>query len=99
MSEFNAAVDRVILKLRNGWVRGTFALDENNESITCVSPKACKFCLSGAIISLRDAVMERKIRDALSAKGINSLPFYNDSQETVEPIIQVLESIKVKLCT
>lgn len=98
MSEFNAAVDRVIGKLRQGWVKETYALDEHDESVICISPKACKFCLSGAIISLRNPVMEQKIRTALTAIGIQSLPIFNDAQDIVDPIIQALESIKVQTC-
>lgn len=78
-----------IIKIRDlliaGFCKGTMARDADNNSVSVSSPRACKFCLVGAVIRV-DTTMEHYIKLKLRAKtNYDYLTVFNDmtSQDTV----------------
>jgi hypothetical protein len=50
------------------WVKGSWALDKNGNSVATTSDKACKFCLSGAIQNIYGKTSSEaaiKVRDTI----------------------------------
>lgn len=46
----NEVIDEAIRLLRKGWTKGCYAEDEEGNTVTIGSPKACRFCAIGATI-------------------------------------------------
>lgn len=85
------------VKLANGWTQGVAARNANGVEVLSVDPKACSYCLMGALWSLgkvrRKSAVEIELIQTLRDAGIKAmLPTYNDAPgRTKEEILALVD--------
>lgn len=84
-----------VLSDESKWIKGDFAVDENNEPVPRTSDKACKFCLLGSIMNCYLDIEEQlevthAVLDEIQNKtgGPMSIPHFNDHPRTTFKDIQ-----------
>lgn len=78
------------------WTQGVSALDSDNYEVTPNNPKACKWCLLGALIRCLDGTEFSKAVNAVRAKLVErgyiaTLWVYNDNHTHAEVVALLVE--------
>ncbi len=92
----------VVLDNEEAWTKGKFARDEDGETCSPISPKACKFCLLGAMRKAANNDSGLVISTMKLVEFVNDIPViaqWNDEPdrkfvEVVGVINKTIESIK-----
>ena len=83
-----------LLSDESKWIKGRFAVDSDGNMVSTNDPSACRFCLEGAIYrccrgpGLGQILNRVDIRTR--AKGYNSIPAFNDDENTTFEDIKTL---------
>jgi hypothetical protein len=86
--------------LRLGWCKSALARDKNNQYVSSYSKEACSWCLSGAITRAYMVLelpwgVSRVLSDKLTEKAkTNWLAHWNDAQESVDDVINLLDLVE-----
>ncbi len=84
---------RVIKLLNIGWTKGTYAKDANGKDVGPSDPRACRWCLDGAIqAATNDTLLKSKFRDLLGGNHIK----LNDSAISKDKVIKLVQNVKGK---
>lgn len=107
-SEVVAALDSLHKLITKGWCQGYSAKDKDGIPVAANSPKACCWCLSGAMILmlLREEIggtIHTYVLNAITKEiqpGFYYIPDYNDSPgRTKEEVLGKITSAREKLDT
>lgn len=81
--------------LERGWTQGSFARDANAYSVSSKNPDATCWCAAGAIQKVVGCPEAYFIWDAISDvlhdETGQTISEFNDSQKTVEPVLEVFD--------
>jgi hypothetical protein len=81
--------------LERGWCRGVCARNEQGWAVKPSSDHAVAWCAYGALaaagMSPNGPHYYPAVRQLMIAAGCHSLPYFNDAQETVEPVLAAFD--------
>lgn len=95
-------LDRARAKLKQGWTKGWHARNANGDPVTVTHPKACRWCLSGAVCAALGPVCHetcQEIEKTLELEGRgNSIEAFNDHPDTkLATVLGVIDRTKKRL--
>ena len=82
--------------LSRGWCQKDLARDDEGNGCSIDDPRACSYCLVGAFLLVGSGPEPMNL---LRSEVGPSLCDYNNSLESVEPIIKAINTVKEKLCS